>query len=506
MAKGTVFLVGAGPGDPGLITVRGAKCLGSADVIVYDRLINERLLDLAPTEAERIFVGKSSVTHTLEQDEIARVLINKALEGKTVVRLKGGDPFIFGRGGEEALALTDAGIGFEVVPGVTAGVAVPAYAGIPATHRGISTSVVLVTGHEDPTKECSDVDWTKVAGIGSVVVYMGVKNLPIITEALIDAGRAPETPCAVIHNGTTPRQETVEGNLGSIVDAVKKRGIEPPAILLVGDVVKLRAKLNWFERRPLFGKRVIVTRTRQQASRQTALLEEAGAAVVEIPLIEIGDSEGENRLRDAVASLDLYDWVVFTSANGVDAVFGILEKVEEDARAFGKAKIAAIGPATADRLRERGISADFVPERYLSGEIADALIAKGWVEGRTFLLPRADIAGRELPKRLREAGAQVDEVVAYRTVPANASREQLLGVLRERQADIITFASSSCVTSFVELLSGEDIEKLIEGVCVATIGPVTSATAKEHGLPVTVEATEHTIVGMVEELKRCTTL
>ncbi|NQU07936.1 MAG: uroporphyrinogen-III C-methyltransferase, partial [Candidatus Abyssubacteria bacterium] len=343
-----VYLIGAGPGDPGLISVKGARCIQKADVVVYDYLSNPRLLSHCKPGAEKIYVGKKGSKHTLEQGDINKLLVDKASAGNVVARLKGGDPFVFGRGAEEALALKEAGIPFEIIPGITAAVAAPAYAGIPVTHRDLTSTFALITGHEDPTKEESAIDWAKVAtGIGTIAFYMGVKNLPRIAEKLIEHGRSPDTPVAVIRWGTTPNQQTVVGTLENIVQKVKEAGLKAPAITLVGEVVKLREDLNWFETRPLSGKKIVVTRSRAQSSEFVEQIESLGAEAVEMPTIRIADPEDFGPLDKAISKIEAFDWIVLTSPNGAAALFERLDARELDARALGGVKVAAVGAATA---------------------------------------------------------------------------------------------------------------------------------------------------------------
>jgi len=491
VAHGIVYLVGAGPGDPGLITLRGAECLRLADVVVYDRLADARLLDHAPPTAERVFVGKASSDHTLPQEEINRLLVHLASQGKTVVRLKGGDPFVFGRGGEEALALQEAGIAFEVVPGVTSAVAAPAYAGIPVTHRGLATSFAVVTGHR-----AQDLDSAGETGGAQTLVYlMGVGNLANIVRDLLNRGCEPDTPAALIHWGTTPRQATVVARLRDIAD--QGQHIQPPAVLVVGDVVSLRDRLNWYERRPLFGKRILVTRSAEQAGDLTRLLLAAGAEPVELPLVQVLPVENPGDLDGALQRR--YDWIVFTSVNGVRAVWERLQAMGADARALAGRRLCAIGPATAAELATHGLRADYVPEEY----IAEAVVAGlGDVGRQRVLLPSSDIARDALAQGLRSRGAIVDKVAAYRTVAApmgDPASQPAIQALEQGQIDALTFASSSAVRAFVQagLWSRAGRKPL-----VACIGPVTANTARELGLPVDVVAAQYTIPGLVTALAR----
>ena len=480
----TVYLVGAGPGDPGLLTVRGAELLGRADVVVYDRLSVASLLDLAPEGAERISVGKAPGAGP-SQDEINALLVDQGRRhpGGTVVRLKGGDPFVFARGGEEAAALQAAGVAFEVVPGITSAIAVPAYAGIPVTLRHSSTSFTVITGHEDPAAGEGTVDWEAAARLGgTILVLMGVARIGRIAERLLAGGLAPDTPVAAVTWGTRPEQTTVRATLATIADAP----VRSPAVYVIGRVAA--EDLSWFEDRPLFGKRVVVTRTRAQASQLSALLRDRGAEPVEVPTIRIvqpddggaGLDAGLGRLAGGA-----YDWLVLTSANGVERAFAHVP----DVRAV-RAKVAAIGPGTAEALTKHRITADLVPERF---------VAEGLLEtfpdgpGRV-LLARAAVARDVLPDGLRAKGWEVDVVDAYRTVPAEFTDDD---AERAASADAITFTSSSTVERWVELAGIDRTPKV-----VACIGPITAATARERGLHVDVEATEHTIIGLVEALCR----
>jgi len=495
-----IYLVGSGPGDPGLFTVKGARCMGEAEAVVYDRLAPEALLKYARPEAEKIYVGKKPGNPTMSQEEINDVLVDLGCAGKTVVRLKGGDPYIFGRGGEEALALIEAGLPFEVVPGVTSGVAAPAYAGIPVTHRHVSTSVAFVTGHEDPTKGRTDVDWEKLAnGADTLVLYMGVGRLAEISACLISAGREPDTPVACVRWGTVPEQRTVTGALEDIADKVAKAGLKPPAIIVVGDVVALReVGLDWYERRPLFGRRVVVTRARAQAGELSAELEKLGAEVYEFPTIEIVPPEDFGPLDSAIRDLDSFDWLVYTSVNGVEAFVDRLRHHGLDLRAVPRgAKVAAIGPATAERLEEVGLRVDVVPKEYRAEALIEALDS-GSLAGKRVLIPRARVAREILPEKLREAGAEVVVPPAYESVPSSGGREELSLRLRSGEIDCVTFTASSTVENFVGAFGEEEAVRLLSGTKVACIGPITAETGRKRGFRVDAEADEYTIPGLVE--------
>jgi uroporphyrinogen III methyltransferase/synthase len=496
MNKGLVYLVGAGPGDYKLISVKGQECIAKADCIVYDRLADDRLLACARPDAELIYVGKASSDHTLSQDGINALLVAKAREGKTVVRLKGGDPFVFGRGGEEALELVAAGLPFEVVPGVTSAIAVPAYAGIPVTHRGIATSFAVVTGHEDPAKTESSLRWDKLAhGADTLVFLMGVENLPHITAKLIEHGRRPDTPAAVIRWGTKPEQQVLVTTLAGAAADVAAHGITPPAIFLVGEVAALRGKLAWFDKRPLFGKKVLVTRAREQASVLTAALEDLGAECLEAPAIKIVPPASYAPLDAAIAGLAAYDWLIFTSVNGVDHFFARLNAAGRDARALGGRKVAAIGVATAERLRAQGIVADVVPAEFRAEGVVAALedLVK---PGMKVLIPRAEVARDHLPEKLRQQGAAVDVVTAYRTVGGDSDGTGLAAKLAAGAIDLVTFTSSSTVINLLDLL-GADGPALVARAKVACIGPVTAATCLDKGLNPDIVAEEFTIAGLV---------
>jgi uroporphyrinogen III methyltransferase/synthase len=498
MTVGKVYLVGAGPGDPGLITVKGTECLRKAGVVVYDHLLDETLLECAAEGAERVYVGKSGARHEMEQDEINRLLVEKAKTGRTVVRLKGGDPFVLGRGGEEAEYLLQNGVPFEIVPGVTSAIAVPAYAGIPVTHRGLASSFAIITGHEDPRKEVSSINWAHLArGVDTLVFLMGRANLSSIADKLIENGRPTDTPVAVIRDGTRPEQETVTGTLADIAEKAEKKGLRAPVIIVVGKVAALREKLRWFDNGPLFGKRVLVTRARHQASKLSQLLAESGAVPVELPAIRIEPANGE--LTMALRSLHDYDWVILTSVNGVEAFFRALRGLQLDARALGGVKVGAIGPATAQALESRGVAPDFIPGEFSAEGILKGLKMQAMC-GMRFLLPRADIADTELVDGLRKLGATVQEVAAYRTVPATESVEKTRRLLDSGGIDVITFASSSTVSNLASAL-GDD-RAGIEKVKIACIGPKTAETARKLGFSVDIEATEYTIPGLVAAMEK----
>ncbi len=494
---GKVYLVGAGPGDPGLITVKGRQALEQAQVVVYDRLVDPVLLQAVPESAERIFVGKARGRQEMTQVEINQLLVDKASQGLTVVRLKGGDPFIFGRGGEEALELSAKGLPFEIVPGVTSAIAGPAYAGIPLTHRGISTTFTVVSGSEDPSKAESTVPWEALAkGGGTLVVLMGWASLEKILLTLRKEGLPATTPAALVQWGTWSTQKTVTGCIDNILDLGKDAGLTPPVITVIGNVVNLREELAWFDQRTLFGKRVLITRSRSQASRLRTLLEQAGAYAVELPTIQIGPLDDFSELDGTLNRLQDFQWVIFASANAVESVFERLEYQGKDARALAGTTIGAIGPATAQALSRRGITADFVPSRPVSEAVLDELSGRDW-NGVSVLLPSADIGRDELEKGLADMGAKVNRLAVYRNVPVDGVSDLAKEAFLDG-VDVVTFTSSSTVRNLVEMLNGD--RTALETSFIACIGPVTSATARELGLRVDLEASEHTVQGLVDAL------
>ena len=496
---GKVFLVGAGPGDPGLITVKGMRALEEAQVVVYDRLVDPVLLQAVPENAERIFVGKARGRQQLTQPEINQLLVDKASQGLSVVRLKGGDPFVFGRGGEEALELKANGLPFEVIPGVTSAIAGPAYAGIPLTHRGISTSLTIVSGSEDPSKPESSVPWKVLAKKGStLVVLMGWASLEKIIGTLQLEGLPSTTPVALVQWGTWSEQHTVTGNIETILELGKDAGLTPPVVTVIGEVVNLRKELAWFDQRTLFGKRVLITRSRSQASRLRTLLEQAGANTVELPTIQIGPLEDFAALDSTLAKLHEYDWVIFASTNAVDSVFQRLESKSKDARALAGTTVGAIGPATAQALSRRGITADFVPSRPVSEVVLKELSDRNW-HGASVLLPSADIGRDELEQGLANMGATVNRLAAYRNLPVEGVSELAKQAFIDG-VDVVTFTSSSTVRNLVEMLNGD--RNALNASFIACIGPVTAATARELGLRVDLEASEHTVEGLVDALTR----
>jgi len=492
---GIVYLVGAGPGDPGLITTRALELIVAADVIVHDRLIPRDVLAAARPDAELLYVGKEPGAASVPQEGIEELLIDRARQGKLVVRLKGGDPFVFGRGGEEAEALADAGIPFEVVPGVTAGVAAPAYAGIPVTHRDDASAVAFVTGHEDPEKEDSALDFEALARFpGTLVFYMGVRALPRIAERLIEAGRDPSEPAAVVEWGTLPGQRTVTSTLEGIADAASEADIKPPSVTVIGPVAARRERIAWLENRPLHGKKVVVTRARAQASELARRLDALGAEPIELPAIRIEPRIDTDEVRRAIEALHSYALVCLTSSNAVWLLFEAMAAQGRDARALANASVAAIGSGTEAALAAHGVIADIVPERFVGEELVGALNALE-LQGKPVLIARAAEARELLPEALRERGAEVDVVTLYETVPEEPDPDALE---RARDADFITFTSSSTVRNFM----GATPNGIPEGAKVVSIGPVTSEAAREAGLTVDVEAERHDIDGLVDALLR----
>jgi uroporphyrinogen III methyltransferase/synthase len=471
-----------------------------AEVVVYDYLANSEVLEWAPKGCEIIYVGKKAGLHAASQEEINELLVEKAKQGKRVVRLKGGDPFVFGRGGEEAEVLFENGIAFEVVPGVTSAVAAPAYAGIPVTHRSHCSSFYVVTGHEDPKKEESAIPWKTLASSGSTLVFlMGVKQLPNITRNLIDAGLDPETPAALVRWGSTPLQETVEGRLSDIARNAAELGIKPPAVLVVGTVVGLRDKLSWYESRPLFGVSVLVTRAAEQAGRLSRMLRELGALPLELPVIAF-EEPGDTAPMDAcIHNLGDYKWLVFTSANGVRWFLKRAYELGGDIRSLAGPEVVAIGPATKRELEERGIKVEGIPSNYIAEGLVEYFAEKE-VRGAKIVVARAEDVRPVLVEELVKMGANVDEVPCYKTVPSGVDPKEVVEALRSGQIDVMTFTSSSTVTRTLDLLDGKVSYDELKGVPAACIGPVTADTARERGLNVVVEAEQYTVDGLVEAL------
>ncbi len=500
MKTAMVYLVGAGPGAEELITVKGLNCLKTADVVMYDRLSGVGLLAYAPTGAELIDVGKTPNHHPVPQEEINRILVEKAKEGKTVVRLKGGDPFVFGRGGEEALALEEENLPFEIVPGITSSIAVPAYAGIPVTHRHVSSSFHVITGHEDPTQEES-LDYEVLAKLnGTLVFLMGVGKLEKIVDQLVEHGKKPETPSALIHRGTTSSQKTVTGTLETIVKRVKEAALKAPCIIVIGEVVALQPRLKWIEKKPLFGKRVMVTRSRSQASNLSESLKELGAEVMECPTIEIEPIQKPDNLENVLDGMNTYQHVIFTSVNGVDTFIQLLFKSGMDLRSLSPdCRITTVGKATQKRLEEMGLRTDYLPEVFTAEGILETM--KTLVKsGDKVLVPRAGIGRRNLLDSLHRMGAEVEELKLYNTIVPMQNRELLLEQLRDG-IDWITFTSASTVNHFMEMIGKENIKRL-KNKKIAVIGPVTASAAQDQGLAITCQANPHSIPALVEAIRK----
>ncbi len=498
--KGMVYLVGAGPGDPSLITLKGKKCIEQCDVIVYDYLASRTLLSHADENAQMIYVGKKGGDHTLSQEKINQLLTDLAMEGKSVCRLKGGDPFIFGRGGEEAEVLKENSIEFEIVPGVTSAISAPAYAGIPLTHRDATSTLSIVTGHEDPLKKNSAINWKSLAQTGTIVFLMGVKNLPEISLKLIENGKNPDTPAGLVRWGTTSEQETLTGTLENIASKVKEKGFKAPAVIIVGEVVNYREKLRWFEqKRPLLGKKIIITRARAQASGLVEKLSSLGAECIEAPTIKIIPPYDNTDLSNAIDRLHTYEWLIFTSVNGVKYFFELLFKKEKDVRVLGHLKTAVIGPATRDELMKYGIKTDILPKSYTAESIIEAF-SNIDIKGSNILIPRAMEARPILPDELRKSGADVDEVTTYQTIPVSEKKEEILEALSDSRIDLVTFTSSSTVKNFRTLFSDKEFESIKNKYKVASIGPVTGKTAEETGIIPDINADEYTIDGLVEAI------
>lgn len=500
---GKVFLVGAGPGDPKLLTLRGKECLEQADVVLYDYLANPALLDHVPPQADRIYVGRRGRGHYGNQSDINQLIIGHARAGRVVVRLKGGDPFVFGRGGEEAEAVAEAGLPFEVVPGVTAAIAVPAYAGIPVTHRTLASTVTIVTGHEDPSKGESVLEWPRLATAdGTLVFLMGMINLPNIVDRLMAEGKAGATPAAVIRWGTRATQRTVVGTLGDIAEKAREAGLEPPTVIVIGEVVRLRGQLNWFEQRPLFGRRILVTRAKGQAAEFADLITTFGGEPILCPTIHIAPPETWEPVDRAIRNMRQYHWLIFTSLNGVGPFMDRVRAQGSDARLLAGVRLCCIGPRTARELARYGLQADLIPPEYQAEGVIEALTGRGLHDQR-ILIPRALVAREILPDQLRAAGATVDVVSVYQTVRPDVETGRLLDLFAGRGIDMITFTSSSTVTNFVELFGGrEPMHQAVGETPIACIGPITAATALEHGIRTHVMPGENTVPALAEAIVR----
>jgi uroporphyrinogen III methyltransferase/synthase len=499
--EGIVYLIGAGPGDPGLITVKGLEKIREADVVVYDYLADPKIIGEASPGAELIYVGKKGADHSAEQPDINTILLEKALQGKSVARVKGGDPFVFGRGGEEAEELAKGGVSFEIVPGVTSAVAAPAYAGIPVTHRDHASCVTFITGHEDPQKPESALDWGNLAANpGSLVFLMGVKNLRRISKSLIAHGKAPETPAALVRWGATPKQVSLVSDLVNIPEKAEEKGISAPAVLIVGDVAGLSNKLSWWEKMPLFGKRVLITRSKSQSAGMAHRISRLAGEPVQFPAIQITDPDDYGPLDDSIGEISHYDWIIFTSVNGVERFFSRFFQLREDIRTMAGPGIGAIGPVTASKLRTLNLKVDILAKEFK----AEGLLAefqRDEVYGKRFLIPRAQEAREILPEGLEAMGAHVNVVPVYKTVsPEDNDIESVRGMLQKAQIDAITFTSSSTVTHFVEMLGLDSNPELLGATVLASIGPITSKTLERCGLEAHVEAKEYTMDGLVAAL------
>jgi len=501
---GHVYIVGAGPGDPGLITVKGARLLAAADVVLYDDLLDTRLLELTRTDCEKVYAGHRGGRQPEEprsrQDEVNERLISEARAGRSVVRLKGGVPYVFGRGGEEAIALHNAGIPFEVVSGVSAASGVLAYAGIPLTHRNVAATATLVTGHESPGRDEPGVDWAALARLGgTLVVFMGSRRLSTITDALMAGGRAAITPAAAIQWGTWPGQRSVVANLETLAARAEEGGITSPALIVVGEVIDLRNTLNWFESKPLFGRQVLITRSREQSGPLHLLLESEGARVHSLPLLEISAPADLDIVDAAISRLREFAWVAFTSPNAVSYFFDRLRQLQLDARAFGAARVAAVGQSTAQHLRERGIEPDLLPEVHSASGLAQAF-QKIDLSGRDVLIPASSIGRTELDEKLAEQGASIMRITAYENRPPDPDRIELPAALTEQSLDCIVFASPSSVRNFLEIIGGETGLAYLRNMEIAAIGPTTARAVEELGLPVSVQPTGSSITALVQSL------
>lgn len=498
--KGKAYLVGAGPGDPGLLTIKGLEALREADCVIYDFLANSRLLGYARPGAETIYVGKKGSEKTLPQEEITRLIVEKARKGKTVVRLKGGDPFIFGRGGEEAEELADSGIEFEVVPGVTSAVAAPAYAGIPLTHRDLSSAVTFITGQENPLKERPNIAWDRLStGRGTLVFLMGWKNLSLITEKLLANGWEPSTPVALVRWGTMTKQVSIIGRLDSITGLAREEDLKPPVVIVVGEVVGLREKLNWFESKPLFGKRVLVTRALEQSGDFTKILEKEGAEPIAFPTIKTTAPPSWKELDRAIKRLSTYDWAIFTSVNGVKYFFERLYKTGYDIRELKGVRICAIGPMTAKAIEKLGIRVDLTPKEFKAEGLIEAL-GKRNIKGKRFLLARALKAREVIPEEIKRLGGKIDVAPAYRTVKPSKEAGELGKLLLEGSIDIVTFTSSSTVTNFAGMFGKKRLPELLKDCKVACIGPITADTARGFGMAVDIMPRDYTIPALTKAM------
>lgn len=505
MKKGIVYIVGAGPGDPKLISVKGLECIKNADVVVYDRLANKQIINNAKINAEIIYVGKAAGKVIYSQPEINELLFNKAQEGKFVIRLKGGDGFIFGRGGEEAAYLNGKGTNYEIVPGISSAYAVPAYAGIPVTYRGISSSVSFVAGHEDITKSKSTINWSELAkNTDTVVFLMGMKNLKLITEELLNHGKNKNTPVAVIRRGTTPSQKTIRGTLDNISQKIKNAKISPPAIVIIGDVVNLRENIMWYEKKPLFGKKILITRAKDQAEEFANKIYELGGEPLFFPTIKIVDADSYEKFDSTIDKLDkdrkAYDWIIFTSSNAAKKFFRRIFSLGKDIRIIGSLKVAVVGKSTKKVLEQFGIKADFVPDKFVAESIVEGLKKIVKTEEK-ILFPKAKVTRDVIPDELRKIGVAVDELVVYKTVAENNPPREILDELKDGGIDYITFTSSSTAKNFAKLV-GDTSSNIISRAKICSIGPITSKTLNELGYKVEIEAKEYTTNGLLAAITK----
>ena len=497
---GKVYIIGAGPGDEGLLTVKGLQCLKLADVVIYDYLVNPVMLENSPQDCLKVYAGKKAGDHTMKQDLINEEIVKHALEGKTVVRLKGGDPFIFGRGGEEALALVQNNIPFEIIPGITSGIAAAAYAGIPATHRDCGSTLTLITGHESADKPQTDIDWEALARLkGTLIFYMGVKNIGNISSRLIGFGKAPETPVALIRLGTTYQQETIVGNLSDIEAKATEANFQPPALILVGEVVNYREQLQWFEKMPLFGKRILVTRSRTQASNLSKQLRELGADVVELPTIDIIPVKDLSNLDASIQQISRYDWLIFTSTNGVGIFMDHLLSNGKDGRSIAGCKIAVVGEETASELKKYGLLPDLKPLKFTTDSLIDAFSEIGELKSSKILMPTSEIANTKLPEFLKSQGAEVEVIGVYQNVLPTYDKKYI-SILFSKSFDAVTFTSSSTVSNLVKLMKEHQLEQQLADLKGISIGPMTSSTARQLGVTIEKEADPHTIKGLIAGL------
>ncbi len=499
-----VYLVGAGPGDPGLFTLRGLELLKEADVIVYDALANKDLLKHAKKDAELIYVGKIAGKHALPQDQINSLLADLARKKGTVLRLKGGDPYIFGRGGEEGEYLAKNGIDFEEVPGISSAIAAPAYAGIPLSHRDFCSAITIVTGHEKAGKNTASLNWEALAkGGGTLIFVMGMKNLPLISASLLAAGMPADTPAAIIYRGTTPRQRALYATLAELPQAAEAENFTNPSVIVVGKVVNLHESLDWIKNRKLLGRRILVTRAREQASELADMLAKEGAEALEFPSLAVHALSDYSRVDAAIEGLDGYDWLIFTSVNGVRFFWERLDKAGRDSRALANIKVAAIGPATGLALEKKGVKPDLIPSSYVAGQVAEAILQMegGSMTGKRALLPRAAYARMALPDTLARAGAQVDVIPVYEAKPVEANAEQIIGLIAAGELDCISFASSSTVRNFLSIIP-PDLLKGKKAPALASIGPITSKTLQEHGLKAAIEPEQYTIPALVQAIEK----